>query len=205
MTNKLFKKLAVVVCAVGMFAGLSTNAAAVTITFDSMAGDAQPHTESGYEFNATNFGAVRPTNFLNGSFTGNISAFPSFGFDDHGIVMTRSGGGEFDLSSFDLGEPFSLQSFPGASNFRITGTRADTSQITTTFLVDGIAGFQTFNPVGFTGLVSLLFQSDGTASADENRSLDNIVVTASTTAVAEPPLYMVLGLGLIALAYSRRR
>jgi hypothetical protein len=184
--------------------GMSSAASAVTINFEALASDAQPYVESGYEFSATSFGSVRPTTFLAGATTGNTSVFPSVGFDDHGILMTRIGGGEFDLFSFDVGEPFSLASFPGTNNFRITGTRADTTQITTTFLVDGISGFQTFNAAGFTSLVSLLFQSDGTSSADENRSIDNIVVAASA-AVPAPATALIFGLSLIGLGTIRRR
>ncbi len=184
--------------------GMSSAASTVTMVFEALASDAQPYVESGYEFSAKSFGSVRPTCFLARATTGNTSVFPSVRFDDHGILMTRISDGEFDLLSFDVGEPFSLASFPSNHNFRITGTRADTTQITTTFLVDGISHFQTFNAAGFTSLISVLFQSDGKSSADENRSIDNIVVAASA-AVPAPATALIFGLGLIGLGTIRRR
>ncbi|BBM85079.1 PEP-CTERM sorting domain-containing protein [Candidatus Uabimicrobium amorphum] len=173
---------------------------AETIDFQGLTNDAQPYFEDGFRLEATNFGAIRPVEGFNGSFSGTeVSVFPSFGFDDHGIELTKVDGQAFDLASFDLVEPFSLELLPGPADFNISGVRSDSSVVSTDVTIDGIAGAQTFNLAGFTNLLSVTFSSVGTF---QNVSIDNIVVNAS---VPEPSTYIAMLLGMILLGLGTRK
>ena len=80
--------------------------AAIILDFDvvspNTSQDFVTYVEDGYEMVITAFGQVR----VDGFFTGSPAVHPSFGFDDHSLLLTKSGGGAFDLVSFDLNDAF---------------------------------------------------------------------------------------------------
>lgn len=152
----------------------------VVIDFEDVSEDTQPYLNAGYRLEATALQSfsvrIRPTQRQNGVSTGNTAVFPNFGFDDHGIEVTRADGGTFSLLGFDLLEPNSLGTFPGPGDCRVTGRKADGSVIATIIQVDGQPGSQTFFLNDFKDMASVTFEAEADYS---NFALDNVVLAES--------------------------
>lgn len=112
-------------------------------------------------------------------------------------VMSRLGGGAFDLLSFHTTTLFPNVP-PAGTTLEVIGTLAAGGTVQQTFAFDSIPdNFQSETLTGFTSLSSVLFRSNLQWPV-----LDNIVVT-----IPEPGslVLMSLGLGFVGLGLGRRR
>ncbi len=177
-------------------------ASSVVIGFEDVTEDTQPYLTAGYRLEATALQSfsvrIRPTQRANGVSTGNTSVFPNFGFDDHGIVITRSDGGSFSLLGFDLLEPNSLATFPGAGECRVSARKGDGSVVAAVVTVDGVAGPQTYFLASLHDVVSVTFESAGEFS---NFALDNVIL--AETLILYPQLALGGGFEVIFSATNR--
>jgi hypothetical protein len=116
------------------------------------------YTESGFTFWTSN-GLAHTDSASSSAVPSNGTAFLQFLANQAPMLITRPGGGTFDLWSVDLAEYSTVFPQPKAVTFR--GTRADSSVVFQTFTTDGVIDgpgtledFQTFHfNVGFTNLV----------------------------------------------------
>src|SRR5262249_19656910 len=125
----------------------------VIIDFDGVAPftDFPVYSEDGFTLTPS-IGEVR----INNAFAPfSNAAQPSFGFGqglDSGFTFTNDGQLPFRLSSIDLLE---ATEYPARFGVTLTGTRTDSSVVTQTFTLDGVAGAQTFIlPASFSNLRS---------------------------------------------------
>lgn len=123
-------------------------------------------------------------------YTGSVAIFANY-IDDTPL-MTKVGGGAFDVTSIDLADVF-LNAGPWT--LVLTGTRADTTTVTETVSVTGNT-LSSYTLSNMTNIVSMKFD-DG---QDTSVQIDNI----SVSAVPEPASMAVLGLGIAAMIRRRR-
>lgn len=123
-------------------------------------------------------------------YTGSVAIFANY-IDDTPL-MTKVGGGAFDVTAIDLADVF-LNAGPWT--LVLTGTRADTSTVTETVSVNG-STLSSYTLSNMTNIVSMKFD-DG---QDTSVQIDNI----SVSAVPEPASMAVLGLGIAAMIRRRR-
>jgi hypothetical protein len=114
------------------------------------------------------------------------------------FTLARSDHGLFDFLALD-GAP-TFRTF-GAGNLAVIGLKADNSTVTANLSTPDTGGFTSFDLSGFTGLSKVTF------SSPKGYGLDNLVVTASSSAVPEPAAWalMILGFGGAGAALRRRR
>ncbi len=128
------------------------------------------------------------------------------------MTLTEGTGAAFSIQSFD--STFWATSFNGNSGKNheivVTGAVSGGGTISTSFVVDDNAAFETFNfDSSWTNLVAVGFQNDGVpnVSTGGNMAYDNIVVNESvgSTPAPEPAGLLLFGLGLAGLGFARRR
>ena len=183
---KLFRVTLLCFCGCGP----ALSALAQTIDFDSVAPFTDFPTYSEDSFTLTpNVGEVR----INDAFAPfSNAAQPSFGFGqgfDSGFTFTSDLHSPFRLLSIDLLE---ATGFPDTFGVTLIGMRSDSSLVTQTFTLDGIAGAQTFIlPSSFSDLTSLRIAED-TANGFfiDIVQIDNVRFAA----VPEPGTWALLGL-----------
>jgi hypothetical protein len=196
-----------IVLVAGFVGALGPEAGATTITFDSFGGLPSSVTESGFLFTSGDhyhfdLGGI-PSTAQNGTAA-------MLWNHNYSNVMTKVGGGTFDLTSFQGGEYFT--DFGSSSTvIRAIGTTLS-GTVVQDFSLDGIAdGNPTPSDMqdfvlnaSFMSLLSVEFQ--GLSGGPSNTySLDNIVVNDSLASapVPEPMSLMLFGSGLIGLARIR--
>lgn len=158
---------------------------AATIDFDGVAPfqDFPTFSEKGFIL-TVNVGEVR----VNDAFSpGNNAAQPSFGFGqglDSSFTLTNGKNHLFNVLSIDLLE---ATVFPDTFGVTAIGTKSDSTTVSQTFTLDGIAGRETFvfSPE-FTSLISLNIVEDSTNSFSVDIvQVDNIELS-TVAAVPEP-------------------
>jgi len=201
---KLFRLTLLCFCGAGP-ALPSLAQTSVTIDFDSVAPftDFPTYSEDGFTL-TPNVGEVRINNAL-APFSN--AAQPSFGFGqgfDSDFTFISDVHLPFNLLSIDLLE---ATVFPDAFGVTFIGTRSDSSLVTQTFTLDGIAGAQTFTlPSSFSSLRSLRIAED-TANGFfiDIVQIDNVQFAV----VPEPSTWSLLGLAggviLICVLYEKRQ
>lgn len=203
-------KLAIV--AVSLFAAQS--AAAAVIDFSAfVASDAYnigaPIQSQGFQFDTSPENGINDLLFHGTSdpFNANPTGTTiQVGSSSLLLVMTKVGGGAFDLVSVDLADRSNL----GYSvEVTFTGTFADSSQITQVVDTDAAVGLQTALLSGFADVVSVMISSTfGPVSPDQTSDLLAQYVnfdTGNGDTVPEPMTFALLGVGLAGLTFARRR
>ncbi|HMI20647.1 MAG TPA: PEPxxWA-CTERM sorting domain-containing protein [Sphingomonas sp.] len=114
-------------------------------------------------------------------------------------VMTKIGGGTFDVSNLDAGLSFYADT--NGFSLNLTGTRADSSTVTASLTLDFF--FQTYTLSGFNNLVSLSFSND----PEGYIALDNINGSGGTSPAPEPASWALMlgGFGMVGGALRSRR
>jgi hypothetical protein len=181
-------------------------AADLVLDFQDMAigNDVQPYLKDDFSLAATPRGSsavfVRPSNSSFGTTTSGRWVIPSFGFDDHGFLLTRVSGDPFNLVSFEVLETLSETNGPNPTTLIVTGTRSQGGTITQHVTKDGIAGPQLITLSNFTDLIAVEFQSMGSTISDVNTALDNIRVQA----IPEPSAGLLLTALTVTIAAGKR-
>ena len=176
-------------------------AQATTITFDSLANPdvfqytTDTYTEQGYSFAATlrtggdslySYGAASG---LDADPTG---ATLSQAYVGYGLVASRTQGGSFTLTSFDLSN-WADDARGGVIPFSYTDAHGTHSS---DLVLADQSGLQTFT-FDYTGVTSFTLWDTG-------YQLDNVVVTAEASVVPEPASFVLLLSGLALLARRRK-
>ena len=192
-----------VVCALALGA---SPASAVVIDFESLLSQDDPLFRfQGFSYSEDGFTLLSdpPSGGL-GLWTSGTLAANFYGstamytIRDGGVIeLALTGGGSFSLSSIDLVE----QNGPFVIPVTFIGTlTSGTGEVAQTFTLDGDEfGAETFTFTGFGNVTKVSW-----TQLAIHHQFDNIVASA-TNAVPEPASLGLLGLGLAALAWTRRR
>jgi hypothetical protein len=160
----------------------ATSAQATVITFESLASSgggfnavADGYSEGGYQFNSS---TVNAQSFAvwqtgNGHYAGSTALFNGNNGSD--TAMTHVGGGAFDMTSIDIA---SLLLNGGVDPIVFTGTKADATTVTNTFVWTTPNVLTTFNFTGMNNITKLVWSQSG-----NQHQFDNVTVA---TSVPEP-------------------
>jgi hypothetical protein len=182
---------------------------ATTIDFSSLSGpgstymgEGTSYTQQGFTFSSDTLEVWQASSAnLPGLSAANTSLFEFYADGD--TTITAAGDAPFTLDSIDLAPLIA----GGSGSFDVTfiGTYADSATVSQTFTVnDGTPpALQTFDFTDFTNVVKVSFEQ-GTNSGffvaqDTAYQFDNVVVTASSTAVPEPRGLSLLAIGAAGL------
>jgi hypothetical protein len=194
--------------AVAALALVASPVAAQTVTFDEFTtSDSFQTTAFPFDSNGLHFSDPGLHGSSAALFWGSGSAFnadPGGATLTHNysnsITVTRTGGGTFNLVSFDLADLFNYQ-FGSSGSVNVSFVDA-LGTSTDVFNLDTMAGLQTFN-VNRDDLLSFTFGGPG---ATGTAQIDNIVyTTAAAPSVPEPATWAMMLLGLGAAGAFMRR
>jgi hypothetical protein len=186
------KKILIVLAAVMLFGVSAANADIVVLNFESLStpGTGYTHigpsyTEDGFKLEAVPVGGLYYFNLDDKNFAGSTALFHMAPYGACNAMLTHTGGLTFDLLSIDLSEMLSDQ--PGYE-LKLLGTKSDGSTVISSFSLDGVFGFETFTPQGFTDLTALMLDRVG-------HQYDNITLDV----IPEPATILLFGLGSLLL------
>ena len=185
---------------------------AVAIVLSAVSMLAQANTITFAPLTSTNSGAVGAT-YLEGGLTftsgdGSPNGLYHWGtsqsfnadpkgstlFENHvgvDLVVTKTGGGSFNLDSFDLADAFNTGAASVIAFNYTDGTGAHSTNLT----LDTNVGLQTF-AFGYAGVTSFSLRQDYPYF-----QLDNVTVNS----VPEPETYALMAAGLLAMGFAARR
>jgi hypothetical protein len=125
------------------------------------------------------------------------AAFSGNGAPPVTITMSRTGGGVFDLGSFDAATGFA--DFTGPYMASVIGSISGGGTVTQDISIS--VDWSNFVLTGFTNLTQVVF-----SNADEaGISIDNLNTDVAAAAVPEPASILLMGLGFAGFAASRRK
>lgn len=161
----------------------------------------------GFEFapGPNNPSGINDLHIINEEFAGHPSNGTTIGASHDDVVLTKIGGGAFNLDSFDFaGWAPNLE-----KRFQVTGEYSGGGTISVVLDPDGIcdgiggvADFETFvMGAGWTNLVKVTWDHAGTGTVQGLFALDNI----NTSPVPEPATMSALALGAVAMLRRRRK
>jgi hypothetical protein len=128
-------------------------------------------------------------------YTGSVAIFANTGGDS--LDMSLVGGGAFDVLSIDACDIF--RAAGTAMTVTLTGTRADSSIVSDSFVLVPSNDLTTYAVSGLTDVVSLNLSDDNGGSLWFQ--FDNVVVNV----VPEPATIVALGIGAVALLRRRQK
>lgn len=204
---KNITRIFVILC-LPLAAMLSTQAQGAIVTFDALETATGPSFQSfanpleieGFRFLAVSgTGGPRPISPRQGAFFYNGSAGLSSS-NTGDIVMTKLGGGSFDVFSVDVDQYFTL----GSSGFEFRGVTRRGELIVQQFVADTVRGNQSVNLIGFLDLSLLRFTGIGSLRLANIGTIDNIATTP-VNPVPVPASIWLFATALFALTGIKRR
>ena len=190
---KAFAGCALLSAAIAAQAGI-VNFDALASAGDGAAGDGITYSEAGLTFTSTYAAANALYHWgTNSPYNADPTGATLFqNYPGQGMVVTKTGGGEFFLDSFDLGDAYNS----GATGSIVFSYVDGTGTHNSTLLLDSMVGLQTFT-FGFS-VTSFTLTQDVPYFQLDNVNFDS-------TAVPEPGSLALVGLALAGLASTARR
>ena len=176
-----------------MFQGVATT---FSPTWVVQVTPSSPYTEDGYTFTPlNNQSAITSYAYPSRTFPGDGTDWFGFNAGNTITMATATPGGTFSIGSLDVGPDSAAVSSNGFTDVTVDGYVGSTLTYTQTFTDLTTETLETLN---WTGLSSF------TISADYSAGMDNISTDLGPT-VPEPGTMVLLGAGLIAVGWRRRR
>lgn len=175
-----------------LLAGLSASLSAATVTFDGLVSGCGPASTGGLDLSGPYCSGTWNDN-PNGNGT---TGFIFQGFDPGNVSISRTGGGAFNLNSFEMG----ISWYSGASSTTVDVTAFFSGGGTSTVQLTLLPFLQTYN-LNFANVNSV--EITGMASNDGYWLMDNVVY--DTQVVPEPSTLALSAAAVAALALLRRR